>query len=129
MERRIGNKRSMRIYREFKREMKEEDYDGGQESVVWFRARTNCMKLGVRRWQEEDKSCRGCGAREEDQGHFILECPRLEGMRREAVELQRPRREREEEDIGLFLFGEENVNRNRRILYRMWRERCRWEDT
>ena len=90
--------------------------------MVWFRARTNCMKLGVRRWQEEDKSYRGCGAREEDQEHFILECPRLEGMRREAVELQRPRREREEGiEMHLVDWDGYSHSNGHRILSVEWR--------
>ena len=35
----LEKKNSLRIYRKFKKEMKEEDYSGSLESMVWLRAR------------------------------------------------------------------------------------------
>ena len=37
----LEKKNSLWIYRRFKKEMKEEDYSGSLESMVWSRARTN----------------------------------------------------------------------------------------
>ena len=38
-------KNSLGIFRRFKKEMKEEDYGGSLESMVWLRARTNSLNL------------------------------------------------------------------------------------
>ena len=32
--------------------MKEEDYSGSHESMVWLRARTNSLNLGENSWQQ-----------------------------------------------------------------------------
>ena len=61
--------------------MREEDYGGGMESKLWFEARTNCMRLQNRRWEQEDKSCKMCGHEEETMEHFILDCGFLEEER------------------------------------------------
>ena len=46
-------KNSLGIYRRFKEEMKEEDYSGSLESMVWLRARTNSLNLGENSWRSE----------------------------------------------------------------------------
>ena len=46
MERRTGEENSLGIYRRFKKEIKEEDYSGSLESMVWLRVRTNRLNLG-----------------------------------------------------------------------------------
>ena len=124
----MEGKSSLRIYRKFKTEMKEEDYEGGVESRVWFGARARSLKLGCRRWNGEGAECRLCGEEREDDEHFLLECGELEQIRNEAIELQRPRREEVDEVVGGFLFGE-GGRESRRVLYRMWRRRERGEMT
>ena len=47
----MEKKNSLRIYRRFKKEMKEEEYSGSLESMVWLRARTNSLNLGENSWQ------------------------------------------------------------------------------
>ena len=42
----LQKKNSLGIYRRFKKEMKDEDYSGSVESMVWLRARTNSLNLG-----------------------------------------------------------------------------------
>jgi len=121
----MEGKSTLRIYREFKKEMREEDYEGGMESRIWFGARTGSLRLGYRSWGEGEEGCRLCGAEREDDLHFILECEVLEEIRGEAMELQRPRVENGEVVVGQFLFGEGDVRRRRRILGDMWRRRER----
>ena len=79
--------------------------------------------MECRRWNEEGSQCKLCGADREDEEHFILECAMLEGERRGAIELQRPRLESSDEVLGGFLFGDESVREKRRVLHRMWK--CR----
>jgi len=112
---------SLKIYRQFKKEMKEEDFDGGMESSIWFAARTGSMRLACRRWSGENEDCGMCGEGREDEEHFILECGRLEHIRWRVVELQRPRREEQDMTLGLFLFGAGcTVGDRRRVLSDMW---------
>jgi len=77
----MEGKSSLRIYRLYKNEMKEEDYEGGGESRVWFAARTRSLKLACRRWGEDSVRCRMCGAEREDDTHFLLECALYDGIR------------------------------------------------
>ena len=46
----LEKKNSLGIYRRFKKEMKEEDYSGNLESMVWLRARTNSLTQEHKRW-------------------------------------------------------------------------------
>ena len=41
----MAEKKTLHIYRRFKRRMEEIDFDGGPKSGVWLRARLNCMDL------------------------------------------------------------------------------------
>ena len=59
----------------------------------------------------------------EDLIHFVLDCGALEEQRCEAVELQRPRFEQEQDVVGEFLFGGEENRRKRETLMRKWRRR------
>ena len=106
-EQEIQMKSTLWLYRQFKDEMREEDYEGGERSKVWYRARTNCMWLGDRSGEEK---CQICGVETlENLEHFMLECRELEGERMGAIELQRPREENSTEIMGRFLFEERNV--------------------
>ena len=62
-------KNSLGIYRKFKKEMKEEDYSGSLESMVWLRARTNGLNLGENSWQRNREVCVGCS--EERETHLV----------------------------------------------------------
>ena len=120
----LQQKSTMWLYRMYKTEMKEEDYEGGEESVVWFRARTNCLWLGDRSGNEV--RCAVCGETAvEDLEHFLLECVELEEERGRAIELQRPRTEEIEVIMGDFLFGEGNKQSRRAVVVEMWRKRRR----
>ena len=53
----MEKKNSLGIYRRFKKEMKEEDYSGSLESMVWLRARTNSLNLEENYWQRNRDVC------------------------------------------------------------------------
>ena len=120
----LGRKTTLELYRTWKTEMGQEDsYDGRPDSVIWFKARTNCLTLGDRnRHIGGETDCFMCGQETENLRHFLLDCGELETTRRTMTGLQRPRREDWREVMGEFLFGEEKM-RNRGELYRLWRKR------
>ena len=67
----ISEESTLLVHREYKREMREEDYEEGEKDRIWFRARTNCLWLGDRRREE---GCVICEERElEDLLHFVLD--------------------------------------------------------
>ena len=121
----MEKKNSLRIYRRFKKEMKEEDYSGSLESMVWLRARTNSLNLGENSWQRNRDVCVGCSEERETLEHFILHCPRWEEWRIESRSLQRPRIEETDQVLGEFLFGGHENNTKKRTLLKMWNERQR----
>ena len=45
----MESKSTLETYRKYKLQMEELDYDKGMESVIWFRARTNCLELNGRK--------------------------------------------------------------------------------
>ena len=53
----VIEKRTLWLYREYKTEMKEEDYEGSERDRIWFRARTNCLWLEDRRREREEERC------------------------------------------------------------------------
>ena len=116
---------SLRIYRRFKKEMKEEDYSGSRESMVWLRARTNSLNLGENSWQRNRDVCVGCSEERETLEHFMLHCPMWEEWRIESRSLQRPRIEETDQVLGEFLFGGHKNNTKKRTLLKMWNERQR----
>jgi len=122
----LEGKSTLAMYRVWKTEMEEEDYDGGQEARLWLRARLNCLELGERkRFEGGDTRCTLCGEEVEDRKHVIMDCESLEEERREEVILQRPREENEEEILGRFLFEREGQMKRRAIFHRMWLSRAR----
>ena len=121
----MEKKNSLRIYRRFKKEMKEEDYSGSLESMVWLRAWTNSLNLGENSWQRNRDVCVGCSEERETLEHFILHCPRWEEWRIESRSLQRPRIEETDQVLGEFLFGGHESNTKKRTLLKMWNERQR----
>ena len=75
----LEKKNSFGIYRRFKQEMKEENYSGSLESMVWLRARINSLNLGENSWQRNRDIYVGCSEEREALEHFILHCPRCMG--------------------------------------------------
>ena len=121
----LEKKNSLRIYRRFKKEMKEEDYSGSLESMLWLRARTNSLNLGENTWQRNREMCEGCSEERETLEHFILHCPRWEEWRIESRSLHRPRIEETDQVLGKFLFRGHESNTKKRTLLKMWNERQR----
>lgn len=122
----LERKSSLWLYRMCKREMREEDYTGGEEARIWFRARTNCLWLGERQVEKYGRRCPICEVDVvEDLMHLVLDCGELETERAGARILQRPRKENQEQVIGEFLFKEEDLGERKRAMVMMWRKRCR----
>lgn len=121
----IESKSSLVVYRQWKKEIKEEQiYDNRRSSEILFRARSNSLKLEDRkRHMGENGECKICNQGIENLQHFILECKELNEERKKAVWLQRPYRENENEIIGEFLFGVENLCEKKEILNDMWKRR------
>lgn len=119
----MESKSTLRLYREYKLKMEEVDYDGGVDSMVWFRARTNCLWLNDRRVEEDGRGCRLCGGMLEDLEHFVLDCAALERDRIGCLELQRPRMENSRGVLGSFLFGGGEELGRRRVMAEMWKRR------
>ena len=119
----MDKKKTMHIYRTYKRTIKEEEYENDCESEVWYRARANCLKLEDKN-REGDKICKLCKTGQEDLEHFILNCERLKEVRMEDVRLQKPNNEHTERIIGDFLFDDEDRNTKKIILKRMWKTRA-----
>ena len=113
------------ICRRFKKEMKEEDYSGSLEFMVWLRARRNSFNLGKHSWQRNRDVCVGCSEERETLEHFILHWPRWEEWRIESRSLHRPRIEKTYQVLGEFLFGGHESNTKKRTLLQMWNERQR----
>ena len=124
----MEEKSTLWLYRMNKREMSEEDYGGGEEDTVLFRARTNCLWLGDKNRQEGEQLCKICGGgMREDLEHFLLECCELEGVRWGATELRRPRWGESSEVMGKFLFDRRDAAEKKGVLREMWRVRRRIE--
>ena len=121
----MEKKNSFGIYRGLKKEMKEENYSGSLESMVWLRARTNSLNLGANSWQRNREIRVGCSEERKTLEHFILHCPRWEEWRIESRSLHRPRIEETYQDLGEFLFGGHESNTKKRTLLEMWIERQR----
>jgi len=102
--------------REYKREMREEDYEGGENDRIWLRARTNCLWLGDTR--------RDVGYVEQEKWRTFCTSfsSVLSWRRRVAFELQRPRVERRQEVVREYLFGEEGRRTKSEALTNMWRK-------
>ena len=119
----MTKKSTLQIYRLNKKEIKEEEYDNDQKSEIWFRGKTNCMKLADRNW-EGSKECKLCGADRENLNHFLLHCVELSNRRVEDLSLQKPNIEDENEIISKFFFCEERTQQSQNTLHRLWRQRA-----
>ena len=122
-EKELEAKKSLEIYRASKTEIREEKiYYNDIKSETWFKARANCLDLNGKKWKE-NKSCLMCGGEKEDIGHFILHCKYLSELRVHAFALQYPIRQHDSETLQLFLFDEEETDRKKDVLLKMWK--CR----
>jgi len=119
--RELNQKSTLTIYRENKSEIKEETFYGNDlGSILLFKARANCLKLGWKNcFQGGPVECKLCGAPEETLDHFIVECQRLQHIRLEY--------ELETEPIQdiLGFNGNINIEKKKRFLTKIWMERKR----
>ena len=117
----LESKSSMRIYRHWKENIKEENeiYDNTPASVIFFRARANCLQINDRkRFTNESMICPLCGEGEENLIHFLLQCPETsEGRTSQVTEFQQPYIENLEELVGTLLFREENMEQKKLSIY------------
>ena len=105
--------------------MKEEDYSGSLESMVWLRAGTNSLNLGENSWQINREICVGCSEEMEHSNTSYCTAYRWEEWRIESRSLHRPRIEETDQVLGEFLFGGHESNTKKRTLLKMWNERQR----
>ena len=123
--RELESKSSLNIYKQWKNAIKEETiYDNSFSSILLFRARTNTLNVNKqKRHTGGSTSCDFCSDSEEDLKHFILVCPVYSEEREKVIELQQPYEENSELVIGKFLFAEENIEKKKEVIYRMWKKR------
>ena len=78
----MQEKDTLKWYREGKKDIQyDQCYRSSLSSKILAKARTNTLQVEEviqRRSREHDKTCRLCGAEEEDLKHFMIECPSLE---------------------------------------------------
>ena len=125
----MADKQSLMIYRMFKTGIEEVKwFSNGARYSIMMNARANTLKLGWRDWQAEPtRTCKLCKETNEDLKHFLLECPVLEGIRRQYIELQRPRIKDELEIIKNMLMFGSDIGKNGEIylemVWRLWNNR------
>ena len=142
----IRGKSSLRVYINKDMPRRELFYDGSWESRLLFKARSNSLEIGERkyRWTGADKECQACrqlGERiEETLEHVIIECPKYEEERGELMERIIGKigtrewneiRNGEEELKYILGFTMERGNLvgfTREFLGRMWKRRQQEED-
>ena len=123
----LERKASVRIYRENKKEVKEDRiYDNGRPAQILFQARANNMALNEknRHREEGETRCEICGEGEmENLGHFLLACETLDVERDEEL-MERNSGATAEEWIGNILWKEEDMERVKRMIGKMWQKRA-----
>ena len=123
----LERKASVRIYRENKTEVREDRiYDNGRPAQILFQARANNMALNEknRHREEGETRCEICGEGErENLGHFLLACETL-GVERDEELIERNSGATAEEWIGNILWKEEDMERVKRMLGKMWQKRA-----
>ena len=104
----MNEKRSLKIYREFKGKIKEEKfYDNRESSRYLFEARSNTLPLNIqRRHTGGNISCDLCKDGNEDLIHFLVECKELNHKRDNNIMLKN-HHENKERMVGNILFKEE----------------------
>ena len=122
----IERKRSVRMYRRFKKDIKEEKvYDNRRSSQILFQSRVNCMALNNRYRHIRDgvTTCDLCKDGTEDLEHFLLSCVSLSSARDEII-INRNRSVDVEEWMGNILWKEKEVERMKCMIGKMWQKRC-----
>ena len=120
----MQTKRSLSIYRKYKKEIKDEKiYDNTIPSELLFRARSNTLALNIeKRHRGESTRCELCYRGEEDLQHFMLECRELEEKRDQNLMMKHWSPDKEEM-IGNMIFDLEETDKIKAMLMRMWHKR------
>ena len=123
--REITSKSTLTLYVAWKDNIEEADFlDNQPASVIFFRARTNCLPLNDRkRHTGEDTKCLLCNSENEDIKHLILHCPAYDKQRMSTIHLQQPYIEQQNDVLGRFLFEKEEIETKKAVLYQIWRKR------
>ena len=88
----MNTKSTLTIYRDYKEKIDEiKWFRNGQKYSIMMRARSNTLKLKWRNWGlQENKICDLCSLEIESLEHFLIDCPKLQIVRQQYVELQKP---------------------------------------
>ncbi len=98
-------KSSLKIYRKWKTEIKEENdiYDNTPKSIIFYRCRANILKLNDRnRFGGGNTKCYTCENEDETLEHFLLHCPEYTEIRTNIHNLQQPYIEDTETIVGNY---------------------------
>ena len=118
----MQEKKTLLYYRDKKKEIKQDvEYDNTRESDLWFRTKTNCLYLEDRK--KDNKTCKICMNPIEDLPHFLLHCEKLNEIRGESLQLQRPRMEDDFTTITTFLFDKSDEEQKKSVIKKMWSKR------
>ena len=93
-----------------------------------MRARSNTLKLKWRNWGlHENKICDLCLSEIETLDHFLIECPKLQIVRQQYVELQRPTNLNRNEIMAMILLLKKYTDQSDiyfiDMIYNLWNER------
>ena len=120
----MNEKRSLKIYREFKGKLKEEKfYDNRDSSKLFFQARSNTMQLNTtRRHIGGDTKCELCNSENEDLIHFLLDCKGLEHKRNQQI-MMKHRNQNKEKMACSMLFAKGNKEDIKNMIDKMYKYR------
>ena len=120
----IEKKTSIRIYRKFKKEIKEEQiYRNDFASILLFQARSNTLSLNIEnRFRNESTICELCKVEGENLEHFVLKCRNLDGSREKNF-IEKFKDMNNEDILGNMLFDYENIETTKKMLVNLWRDR------
>ena len=124
--RELSEKSSLKIYWEWKQEIKSEEslYDNRPSSITLYRARTNNLNLNDRkRHVGGETKCVMCNHDWEDRpiNHFVFWCAGYSDLRGKERLLQQPYIQDEEYLLGQWLFV--NSDRIKEVLHIFWKLR------
>ena len=120
----MSEKSSLKIYREFKLEIKEEkSYDNRDSSTYLFQARSNTLQLNNRnRHISGDTKCELCNNDNEDLIHFLIDCEGLKHKRKNNI-MDKYRNQNKEVMAGNILFSKGDIEEIKAMIDMMWKYR------
>ena len=118
------SKRSLGIYRRFKKGIKDEGiYENRLPSDLLFRARSNTLALNTdNRHRGGDTQCELCNSEEEDMIHFIVRCRALEDKREDYI-IQKYWNQDQMEMVGEMIFDNKETEKVQNMLGALWQKR------